>query len=208
MKNTWVFTLCITAVLSTMPAQAETKLTQPWANRAFISSHGPFNSVLVIGVPEEPDERSKLETTFTRVLEKNGTQATASLDLMSIDTEVNKETVLAAVNDQNIDSVLLIRLYRVEEVDILQIDDPGSKRSERDFALGLWKDYTSARDYALDAAEKKQLRVVLENSVYDLRSAELVWTVQSYSMDPKTADEVIESLSALITAALKKEKLI
>lgn len=206
MKN--VYTLFTIAILVSFPAQAETKLSQPWADRAFINSHGPFSSVLVIGVPEEPEERGKLEKAFVNVLNQNGVNTVASLDLMAVDTEVNKENVLAAVRGKNVDSVLLIRLYRVEEIDILQVDNPGTKRSQRDFALGLWADYTKAHDYALDAAQKKQLRVVLENSVYDLNSAELVWTVQSYSMDPKTADEVIGSLSQLITEALKKEKLI
>lgn len=208
MKIARLCTLFAVALLLSFPIQAETKLAQPWADRAFINSHGPFNNVLVIGVPEEPEERGKLEKTFTRVLEQNGVSTLASLDIMSIDTQINKKNVLSAVSGKNVDSVLLIRLYRVEEVDILQIDNPGTKRSERDFALGLWGDYANARDYALDAAKKKQLRVVLENSVYDLDSTELVWTVQSYSMDPKSAGEVIESLSHLITKTLKKEKLI
>lgn len=201
-------TLLIITMLSSLSIQAETKLAQPWADREFINSHGPFNSVLVIGVPDEPDERNRLETTITTVLKKNGVNTTASLDLMSIDTEVNKENVLSAIAGKNVDSVLLIRVYRIEEVDILQVDNPGTKRSERDFALGLWGDYTNARDYALDAAKKRQRRIVLENSVYDLDSATLVWTVQSYSMDPKNADEVIESLSQVIAKALKKENLI
>lgn len=208
MKTTGLYSLFTVVLLLSFSTQAETRLAQPWADRSFINDHGPFQNVLVIGVPEEPDERGKLEKAFTSVLEQNGISTVASLDIMSIDTEVNKANVQTAVSGKNIDSVLLIRLYRVEEVDILQIDNPGTKRSERDFALGLWGDYTNARDYALDAAKKKQQRVVLENSVYDLASAELVWTVQSYSMDPKSPDEVIKSLSHLITKALKKEKLI
>lgn len=198
----------IVAVIVNIPTQAETKLAQPWSDRAFINNHGPFKNILVIGVPKETDERHNLEKAFVEVLKKSGVNALPSLDIMSADTEVNKDNVLAAVAGKNIDSVLLTRMFRVEEIDIVQIDDPGSKRSERDFALGLWGDYRNARDYALDAAKKKQLRIVLENSVYDLNSAELVWTVQSYSMDPKSADEVIKSLSRLISDSLKKEKLI
>ena len=198
----------VMAVILNVPTQAETKLTQPWSDRAFINNHGPFKNILVIGVPEEPDERRKLEEAFSKVLKKNGVEAMPSLEFMSADTEINKENVLAAVAGKDFDSVLLTRLYRVEEIDIVEIDDPGTKRSQRDFALGLWADYRNAHDYALDAAKKKQLRVVLENSVYDLKSAELVWTVQSYSMDPKSADDVIKSLSRLISDSLKKEKLI
>ena len=199
--------LVVAAVLN-MPTQAETKLTQSWSDRAFINNHGPFKNILVIGVPKETDERRKLEKAFSEVLKKKGVNAMPSLEIMSPDTEVNKENVLAAVTGKDFDSVLLTRLYRVEEIEIVKIDDPGTKRSQRDFALGLWADYRNAHDYALDAAKKKQFRVVLENSVYDLNSAELVWTVQSHSMDPKSADDVIKSLSQLVSDSLKKEKLI
>ena len=198
----------VVAVTLNIPLQAETKLTQSWSDRSFINSHGPFKNILVIGVPKEPDERRKLEKAFSEVLKKKGVNAIPSLEIMSPDTEVNKENVLAAVSDKDFDSVLLTRLYRVEEIDIVQISDPGTKRSQRDFALGLWADYRNAYDYALDAAKKTQLRVVLENSIYDLNSAELVWTVQSHSMDPKSADDVIKSLSQVVSDSLKKEKLI
>ena len=198
----------VLAVMLHVPTQAETKLMQPWSDRAFINSHGPFKNILIIGVPKETDERAKLEKAFSEVLKKNGVNAMPSLEIMSPDTEINKENVLAAVSGKDFDSVLLTRLYRVEEIDIVQISDPGTKRSQRDFALGLWADYRNAHDYALDAAQKKQLRVVLENSIYDLKSAELVWTVQSHSMDPKSADDVIKSLSRLVSDSLKKEKLI
>ena len=208
MKNIVLGLSLVVAVTLNIPLQAETKLTQSWSDRSFINSHGPFKNILVIGVPKEPDERRKLEKAFSEVLKKKGVNAIPSLEIMSPDKEVNKENVLAAVSGKDFDSVLLTRLYRVEEIDIVQISDPGTKRSQRDFALGLWADYRNAHDYALDAAKKKQLRVVLENSVYDLKSEELVWTVQSHSMDPKSADDVIKSLSQLVSDSLKKEKLI
>jgi hypothetical protein len=138
----------------------------------------------------------------------NGVEAEASLDLMPADAEINKETVLAAIEGRGVDSILVTVLYRVEDVDIVKVDDPGSKRSERDFALGLWRDFRDTYDYALDAPVDKRLRVILENNVYDAASAELVWTVQSYSMDPDSVDEVVERLSKLVPESLKKENLI
>ena len=190
--------------------QAETQLSQPWTDRAFISDHGSFNGILVIGVPEEPgaENREKLERTFVGTLEKDNVHSIASLDLLAADAEINEQTVRAAVNGKNIDAVLLTRLFRIEEIDEVQRDDPGTKRSERDFALNLWQDWRNARDYRLDAAVKKRVRVVLENNLYDLDSAKIVWSVQSFSMDPKSAKEIIDSLSQLVTAALKKERLI
>jgi len=207
--NLRIYSIVSLVVFSTA-SMAETKLAQPWSNRTFITGNGPFENVLVIAVTEEPRYRPMLEEAFAARIEKYGAAAVPSISIMPPDTEVNEQTVKAAVADygSDIDIVLLTRLYRVEEVDIVQIDDPGTKRSERDFALGLWKDYRGARDFALDAGVQKRLRFVLETSIYDLESAELIWTVQTYSMDPKTAEEVIESVSKLVTGNLKEEKLI
>lgn len=202
--------LLMAAVVISFFAQAETQLSQPWTNRAFISNHGPFQGVLVIGVPEKPgaDNREKLERTFVSTLAKDKVHGIASLDVLAADAEINEQAVRAAVDGKNIDAVLLTRLFRIEEIDEVQRDDPGTKRSERDFALNLWQDWRNARDYALDAAVKKRVRVVLENSLYDLDSAKMVWSVQSFSVDPKSAKEIIDPLSQLVTAALKKERLI
>ena len=208
-----LFTLCFSlmaSVVFSISSMAETRLAQPWSNRAFISDNAPFDNVLVIAVTEKPEYRPMLEQAFADRIGKKGAAATSSVSIMPADTEISEQTIKAAVaeNGANIDIVLLTRLYRVEEVDIVQIDDPGTKRSERDFALGLWRDYQDARDFALDAGVKKRLRFILENSIYDLESAELIWTVQSYSMDPKTAEDIIKSVSKLVTDQLKKDDLI
>ena len=198
------------SVFFSISSMAETRLAQPWSNHAFISDNGPFKNVLVIAVTEKPEHRPMLEKAFAEQIKKNGASATPSFSIMPADAEVTEQTIKTAVaeNSANIEIVLLTRLYRVEEVDIVQIDDPGTMRSERDFALGLWRDYQDARDFALDADVKKRLRFILENSIYDLESAELIWTVQSYSMDPKTAEDIIKSVSKLVTNKLKEEDLI
>lgn len=190
------------------PARAETRLAEPWVDRSFVGTHDPFKRMLIIGVPDFPDKRRQLEDTLAGVLSKNDVEAIASLDLMPPDTEINKENVLEAIEGRGVDSVLVTVLFRVDDIEVVKIDDPGTKRSERDFALGLWRDFRDTYDYRLDAPVDQQHRMVLENNLYDVETAELVWSVQSYSMDPKSADEIIESLSKLVTAQLRKEDLI
>ena len=167
-----------------------------------------MESILVIGVPDHPDERRRLEDTFVKSLSDEGITTVASLDVMSRDTEINEQTVKAALADRNIEAVLLTRVYRVDDVEIVQGGDPGTRRTERDFAIQLWDNYKGARDYALNASKNQEQRLVLENNLYDLNSAELVWTVQSFTMNPKSSKKVIDSLSKLIPKQLKKDGLI
>lgn len=187
---------------------AETQLQTPWVDQVYQNNHGPVESVLVIGVPDHPDERRQLENTFVEVLSNEGVTAIASLDVMSEDTEIDEQTVKAALADRNVEAVLLTRVFRVDNVEIVQGGDPGTRRTERDFAIQLWDNYEGARDHALNAPKHAEQRLVLENNLYDLQSAAMVWSVQSFTMNPKSSKKIIDSLSKLITERLKKDNLI
>lgn len=202
--------LGLTLIFTAVAVNADTKLQQPWVDQEYINNNGlhSIESILVIGVPDHPDERYKLEDQFKQALAKSGVEATPSLDIMSADTEVNKENVLAALEGKNIDAVLLIRVYRIDDVEIIEGDDPGTMRTERDFAVQLWQNYEGARDQALNAPRNEKQRLVLENNLYDLKSENLIWTVQSYSMNLKSADKIIKSLTHLVTENLKQQNLI
>lgn len=209
LTKTWLFFILATTAIVGASAAEQTTLSQPWSNHSFIASNGPFENVLVIAVTREPEYRPMLEEAFSKEIGKTKASATSSVSIMSADEEVTEENVKAAVAaaGKEFDIVLLTRLYRIDEADIVNTTDPGTKRSERDFALGLWGDWRGARDYALDAGVTKRLRYVLENNVYDLESAELIWTVQSYTLDTSVKED-IKSVSKLVTEQLRKDRLI
>ena len=200
--------LAMLLVLMSPEVNADTTLQQPWVDREYTNNSDAFKSILVIGVPDHPDERRELEDSLAKALAKSGVQTMASLDIMSADTEVNKESVLAALEGKNIDGVLLTRVFRVDDIEVVQGGDPGTIRTERDFAIQLWDNYQGARDQALNAPRKSKQRLVLENNIYELKSEKLVWTVQSYSMNPKSSGKIIKSLSKLITESLEQDNLI
>jgi len=208
MRRVLLIPLTLLLITSAGAIHADTKLQQPWIDRDYVANNDAFASVLVIGVPDHTDERGKLENSLVKALQKDGVRATASLDLMSADTEVTKESVLAALEGKDIEAVFLTRVFRTDDIEVVQGGDPGTMRTERDFAIQLWENYEGTRDQALNAPRKEKQRLVLENNLYDLKSEKLVWTVQSFSMDPKSADKIIKSLSKLVTEQLRKDGLI
>ena len=95
-----LFTLCFSLMVSvvfSISAMAETRLAQPWSNRAFISDNAPFDNVLVIAVTEKPEYRPLLEQAFADRIGKKGAAATPSFSIMAADTEVSEQTIKAAV---------------------------------------------------------------------------------------------------------------
>lgn len=205
MKKALLIPLAIIAVLATgAPVQGDTKLKAPWVDRNYLANNDPFTSILVIGVPDRPDKRRSLEDKLVEALQKAGIEATASLDIMSADTEVNRDTVVAALAGKAVDGVFLTSLYRVEDVEVVSGGQPSrTQRSDREFKLLLWQDYQGTYDQTLNAPTSKKHQLVLENELYDLESEKIVWAVESYSMNPKSADEVIKSLSKQIGGLLR-----
>jgi hypothetical protein len=208
MKRLLSLGLTLFLTLTGAAVEADTELQQPWIDRAYVNDNDAFKSLLVIGVPDHPDERRKLEDRLTKALAKSGVQATASLDVMSADTEVNKESVLAALEGSNIDGVLLTRVFRVDDIVEVQGADSETMRRQHDFATKLWDNYDGMRGQAANLQKNKKQRLVLENNLYELKSEKLVWTVQSYSMNPKSSDKIIKSLSKLASDQLRKDNLI
>lgn len=208
MKSFLVSILLLTAFGAT-PALSDTQLLEPWTDRAFISDNDPIKSILVIGLPDDPDNRKNLEQTISKQLSKSGVEAVPSVDIMSMDTEVNEQSVRAAIAGKNIEAVLLTHVFRIDkDVETVPTGDTGTLRSDRSFALGLWGDYTKARDQQLDARRDSGQRIVLENNLYDINTAKMVWSAQSYSLEPKSVNKEIKSLGEQVAESLRKASLI
>ena len=185
------------------------KLVQVRSDYGYSDGRGPFRSMLIIGVSEQSDERQLLESIFTKTLSSTGIQALSSLEIMSTGTEISEETVGAAIAGKNIDAVLVVRFVRLEEQKLYHGPDPTTYRSERELRRNLWDYYSMTYDYTSDESlHTEDLVAVLESSVYDAETAELIWAVQSHSINPKSLDAEFRSLSELITESLKSAKLI
>ncbi len=197
----WPVVLVITA------CGTNTKLLKAWTDETYAG--GPLRNVLIIGVSNDPGKRRNLEDAFTRALQQNKVGALSSLEIMPADVKITRETVESAISGRNIDAVLVTHLVRAEEKTFYSGPHPTEYRSKRAFQQNLWQHYDSVYDYTHDPSRYKERRsVVLESNIYDAETAKLVWSIQSETLDPKSATEVIQSLGLLIIESLKKEKFI
>ena len=60
MKRKLLTSLALLATLSATALHAETKLKHPWVDRDYVFNNDPFKSILVIGVPNRPENRRAL----------------------------------------------------------------------------------------------------------------------------------------------------
>ena len=206
--KSFLVSILLLAASSVTPALSDTRLLEPWTDRTFIADNDPFKSVLVIALPDDPDNRKLLEQEISKQLSKSGIKSIASVDIMPMDTEVSEQTVRAAIDGKNIEAVLLTFVFRVDDVEIVQGGDTGTLRSDRSFALGLWGDYTKARDQQMQARRDAAQQIVLENNLYDVDTGKIVWSAQSYSIEPKSVKKEVKSLGGQITKSLKNASVI
>ena len=208
MKQNLLFAnLVCLIVLALTACTTDTKLVKAWSDDTY--TRGSLRSVLIIGVSDQPSKRRILENSFTKAFKQNRVDALSSLAIMAAETKITKQTVESAISDRNIDAVLVTHLVRVEDKTFYSGPHPSTYRSEREFRQNLWQHYDSVYDYAHDPSlYKKHRSVILETNLYDAKTAKLIWSIQSESLDPRSADEIVQSLGRLIVESLKKQKLI
>ncbi len=193
--------------LALTACSSDTKLLKAWSDDTY--TRGPFRNVLIIGVSNEPSKRKMLEDAFAKAFKQKKVSALSSLVIMPADVKITKQTVESAISGRNIDVVLVTHLVRAEEKTFYSGPHPSTYRSERAFRQNLWQHYDSVYDYTQDPSlYKKKRSVVLESNIYDVKTAKPIWSIQSETLDPKSANEVIQSLGLLIIESLRKEKLI
>lgn len=161
-----------------------------------------LNNILVIAAIERSTRRRVYEDEFVEALEAFKVKATPSYELMTSSMTVSRETVEAAIKGQNIDAVLVTRLLGVKEEEIYRpptyYDHHGSYH----------RYYTHALQSDNRAYYRRFKVLTLETNIYDAATQELVWSMQSESLEPSTPRNLIEEQIALTIRTLQARGLI
>ena len=191
----WVNTVVLCAVFVTGCA------SRPIAEWQASDYAGPIDNVLIIGASPTETTRRLFEDTFVRELEAAKVRAISSAALMPAHLTITRSTVEAAIEGEDVDAVLVTRLLGVEEQE--QYRPPTYYPHYRRY----YGYYSHALTYEPGYYEKYKI-VKLETNVYDTTTRELVWSMQSQSIDPSTPQEVIENQIGLVIERLSERGLL
>jgi len=176
----------IVAAASLLLSACANRPVSEWRDEGYA---GPIRDVLIIGVSEQQTTRQIFEETFVSELARRDVAATASSTLMSTDDQISRKTVEAAIKDQSIDTVLVTRLLGVEEREAYY--EPTTTRHYRNY----YTYYSHSWNHAYSGSYRKYDVLQLETNVYDVKTSKLVWSMQSESVDPQSATQVIKDRS-------------
>jgi len=184
---------------------ASTKITSVWMDQDKAGTS--FNDILVIGIAEEEHNRRLFEEQFTAQLKTAGVESEVSYKILPEGTVFNRDTVTAAIKGKNIDAVIVTHMVSVDEETVYRQNM--DYRPTYGYSHGLYNYYPSVNSYVHQPGYYTTHDVVkLETNLYEVKTAELVWSAQSRSFAPESAKEVIDELVNLVIKDLKEKALI
>jgi len=184
-RNVSIFLLC-----AAIASCANTSLMDSWNDE---NRHGPYKHLMIIGVSDSQQTRQVYEKHFVAELKKKNIMATPSYKLISSKRKMNRETIVDAVQDTDIDAVLLTYLVSAD-----------SEMKYRDSPLdmsysGNIEDHRISDTIVSKRGVSRSKEVyVLKNDVYDVQSKSLVWSAKTKTVGPESVDEVVEGVTELL----------
>ncbi len=176
---------------------AETELTQNQVNEAYKGK--PVSNILVIAITGNEASRRSFEQKFVARLKSAGVEAISSEEAIPMppDLKLKKEMILSAVNQFGNDAVIITHLIDRE---VKEVYTRGGT------ARGGYYSYYSRHAAPGYASTSKTYR--LETNLYDVKTENLIWSVQSKTFSKDSKDQMINDVIKVVVDDLQSNKLI
>ncbi len=198
-QTTLLKTITLTLTALAITACANTRPVGEWSNENF---SGKLNKILIIGVTSRSERRRVFEDKFVGGLAALNVNATPSHKLMDSSLHLSRQVVENAIKGQDIGAVLVTRIAGIRDKEVYRQPD------NQDENLSYFSYYDKSLQQANDGYTAQYRTVVLETNLYDTASRELVWSMQSETMDASQPRQVIEDQIKLTIDTLAKRGLI
>ncbi|MCP4472046.1 MAG: hypothetical protein GY815_15455 [Gammaproteobacteria bacterium] len=192
-------TTCLLLAGLIVGACASTRPVMEWREEGF---SGQLSHILVIAATEQVTRRHAIEDDYVEALKAVPVTAVPSYTLMDSDLALSRETVEAAIEGEGFDAVLVTRLLGVEEVEEYQPPvHYGHYRSYHRY-------YQRSLNYSSPGYYRKYKVLTLESNLYDTATRDLVWSMQSETIDASAPKDVVEAQITLTIDRLTQGGLI
>ena len=195
-KINWVIILLTGLVLS---ACATTKPVGEWRSDSF---SGSVDDILIIGVTSRTTRRRLFEDQFAAGLATYNKKAVASYKLLESSLYLTRDVIERAIKGQDIGAVLITRLVGIKEKEVFR------EPANYDYHRGYFGYYDHAWQKTNTGYYSEYKVFTLETNLYDVASGELVWSMQSETMDVSQPREIIKEQIELSINSLVRQGLI
>jgi hypothetical protein len=189
-----------------LAACSSTNVTNSWKDKDIAQAN--FRKVLVIAMLPEKDRnlRQQMENEMVDDLAKKGYAAISSYAEYGPKAfaGMNEKQVLQQLDRNKVDGVITVGLLNTEESENYV---PGSVRYEPYAVVynRFWRTYQTYynRTYTPGYTDR-QTNYFFETNLYDVNSNKLLYSAQSKSFDPASANQIAHEVSKAVVKDMKK----
>ena len=168
------------------------------------ASGKPIRDTLVIVVIDDEEVRAIFENHFKEWFAAKGVEAIVSTDVLPIqkETQLEKETIVEAIEKHENDTVLITQLVGLEETEVFSRDRPQYHRNyygyyQYSWGYVHWPTITS-----------ENIQISLETRLYDVGTEALLWAGYSRLTNPETTGKAISQVVEAVMVELEKNGLL
>ena len=175
------------------------KPMQVWKNP---TQDQAVDRVLVIAAIQRSTQRRVFEDLFIENISGFDVEATASYSLATTGISISRSSIEQAVRRDRLGGILILRLMGYDEKEKYQTPD----------ALEHFRNYDSYYEFVLEEAESGAVRrfrtLMLETSLFDSRSGQLVWSARSELIERSAPRHLIQEQIAFAIIRMAEDGVI
>jgi hypothetical protein len=168
---------------------------------------GKFDSILIIGIAENVENRILFENTFAETFQKKGITTYTSVKAFPPEQKLTKESIKQKALGLGVKGVILTHLVSVTEEEVYKKSAAIKTLNVHHDHMGVYYAYVDERS-RYPGSYKKQQVVRLKTNLYETASEKLVFSISSKTMDPKSVNDLINSTCEAYVKDLEKNDLI
>jgi hypothetical protein len=185
-------------------ACATTTETIIWKDKEY--KGGMIDSVLIIGITENAENRILFENAFSEAFKSEGVTAYAGFNVFQTDQKLTKESISRKALDLGVKAVILTHLVSITEEDVYHEEAPVTLHNVYRSPMLSYFVGVNVIDYP--GYYKKHQFVRLKTNLYETASESLIFSITSKTMDPKSVNDTIQSVCRAYINDLKKNDLL
>ena len=170
-------------------SSTKTTLTWVWEDETY--QGGFLDDIMVVGVSDNPERRKIFEDIFVAAFEDKGVKAVSSAALFPPDEELTREKVLAEVERQGLDAILITYLLWVKEED--KFVPPATSEYPARFSI---YSYVTGIYSTYGGSYSEEVEIKLDTHIYEAESQMMIWSAKSRTVlkgDDKRVSELAET---------------
>lgn len=199
--------LCTILMFSLLTGCSKTSVTGVWKKSDFTGE--PFRSMLVVALTGDEMNKALWENIMADRLNQAGIAAVPCTEAFPGENNVTREKIVAFVRYHAIDGMLVTRLVDTRQEQVYHPPRGVYYGGPYWYYNHFYNYYPYVYDRVYSPGYTSTHTIVLlETNLYQAETQELLWSMSSDTFDPRSINQLVESVSKKVIQGLRKDRLI